>query len=257
MELLLIGVVALLASGLTFFSGFGLGTLLTPVFLLFFPPLEAIAMTAVVHFVNNIFKFGLMAKSVAWPLILKFGVPAIFGAFIGAKLLTQLSEYDQVLYRVPIGAGHDVTTINFIIGLLILFFALFELNKRLKSIRFGNKSLVPGGLLSGFFGGLSGHQGALRSAFLVRADIDKNTFIATGITIALMVDMARISIYSGDLLDVTNSEHILPLGTALGAALVGALIGRWLLTKVTINILQQIVGILLAAIGFALMLGLI
>ncbi|OGA86871.1 MAG: hypothetical protein A2Z90_01050 [Burkholderiales bacterium GWA2_64_37] len=47
---------------LTLFSGFGLGTVLVPVFALFFPVPLAIAATAAVHFANNIFKFGLMAK---------------------------------------------------------------------------------------------------------------------------------------------------------------------------------------------------
>lgn len=60
LEILLIAVVAAGASLLTFFSGFGLGTMLLPVFLLFFPVDLAIAMTAVVHFLNNIFKTGLI-----------------------------------------------------------------------------------------------------------------------------------------------------------------------------------------------------
>ncbi|MEO8167675.1 MAG: sulfite exporter TauE/SafE family protein, partial [bacterium] len=56
MEYAVVSIVALLASGLTLFSGFGLGTLLLPAFLLFFPTELAIAMTAIVHFLNNIFK---------------------------------------------------------------------------------------------------------------------------------------------------------------------------------------------------------
>ncbi len=61
MELVLIGFAALLASGLTLLSGFGLGTALMPVFALFFPLPLAIVATAVVHFANNLFKLGLMA----------------------------------------------------------------------------------------------------------------------------------------------------------------------------------------------------
>lgn len=37
MEFLIVCAVALIASGLTFFSGFGLGTILMPVLALFFP----------------------------------------------------------------------------------------------------------------------------------------------------------------------------------------------------------------------------
>ena len=56
MSVILICAVALAASCLTFFSGFGLGTILMPVFAIFFPLEIAIALTAVVHFLNNIFR---------------------------------------------------------------------------------------------------------------------------------------------------------------------------------------------------------
>lgn len=42
-------VVALFASTLALYSGFGLATLLMPVLLFFFPPEVAVAATAVVH----------------------------------------------------------------------------------------------------------------------------------------------------------------------------------------------------------------
>ena len=71
MELVLIGIAALLVSGLTLFSGFGLGTVLMPVFALFFPLPLAIAATAVVHFANNIFKFGLMAKLAMYTTVVR------------------------------------------------------------------------------------------------------------------------------------------------------------------------------------------
>lgn len=72
-ELVLIGATALLASGLTLFSGFGLGTLLMPVFALFFPVAVAIAATAVVHLANNLFKLALLARLADWRVVLRFG----------------------------------------------------------------------------------------------------------------------------------------------------------------------------------------
>ena len=60
MEEVLIILAALLASVLTLISGFGLGTLLLPVFALFFPLEIAVALTAVVHLLNNLFKTGLL-----------------------------------------------------------------------------------------------------------------------------------------------------------------------------------------------------
>ena len=55
MEIILISLAAFLTAILTFFSGFGLGTILMPVFAIFFPIDIAIALTGVVHFANNLF----------------------------------------------------------------------------------------------------------------------------------------------------------------------------------------------------------
>lgn len=96
MELVLIGVSALLVSGLTLFSGFGLGTVLMPVFALFFPLPLAIAATAVVHFANNIFKFGLMAKQVDWRVVARFSVTAAIAATVGASLLNLFDKMPVV-----------------------------------------------------------------------------------------------------------------------------------------------------------------
>lgn len=65
MSYLIICSVAFVASGLTFFSGFGLGTLLLPAFALFFTVEKAIALTAVVHFLNGLFK---LLSAYRWPL---------------------------------------------------------------------------------------------------------------------------------------------------------------------------------------------
>lgn len=60
MDILIICIAAFFTAILTFFSGFGLGTILTPVFMIFFPVDLAIALTGVVHFFNNIFKLVLV-----------------------------------------------------------------------------------------------------------------------------------------------------------------------------------------------------
>ena len=75
----LICIAAFLASTLTFFSGFGLGTLLTPVFALFFPIQTAIAATAIVHLASNLFKVGLVGRDADWTVVARFGLPAAAG----------------------------------------------------------------------------------------------------------------------------------------------------------------------------------
>ena len=69
MSFLVICAVALLASALTFFSGFGLGTLLLPAFALFVPIEQAVALTAIVHLLNSLFKLLLTGKHADWRVV--------------------------------------------------------------------------------------------------------------------------------------------------------------------------------------------
>lgn len=61
-EYLIICITSFLISIITLFSGFGLGTVLMPVFAIFFPLPVAIASVAVVPFTNNLFKALLVGK---------------------------------------------------------------------------------------------------------------------------------------------------------------------------------------------------
>ena len=96
MDYLIICLAAFLGSGLTLFSGFGLGTILVPVFAIFFPIEIAIALTAIVHFLNNIFKLNLLGKLADKFTVLRFGVTAIFSAFLGAYVLTLLTGMQPI-----------------------------------------------------------------------------------------------------------------------------------------------------------------
>ena len=84
MSYIIICTVALLVSGLTLFSGFGLGTLLMPAFALFFPIELAVAATAIVHLANNIFKVALVGRKADFGIIFRFALPAAFAAMLGA-----------------------------------------------------------------------------------------------------------------------------------------------------------------------------
>jgi uncharacterized membrane protein YfcA len=93
MSFFLIPLTALIASVLTFFSGFGLGTILLPVFAIYYPMPIAVLLTAIVHFSNNMFKIGLVYKNINWKLVLRFGLPSMVAALIGAYVLKHLSQF--------------------------------------------------------------------------------------------------------------------------------------------------------------------
>ena len=254
---LLVALVALLASGLTLFSGFGLGTLLLPAFLLFFPVQPAIAMTAVVHLLNNLFKLVLVGKAADRRTVLQFGIPAIAAAFAGAWLLQHLGNLEDLARYTLFGRQYALTATKLLIALLMIGFALFEASNRTDSLVVKDRRfLAAGGLLSGFFGGLSGHQGAFRSAFLVASGLSKEAFIATGVVIACLVDLSRLSLYATTLQHLDSSLWPLLL-TATIAAFLGALIANRLISKVTLIWLQRLVTVMLCLTALLLGSGLI
>lgn len=131
MKLVLIGIAALLASGLTLFSGFGLGTIPMPIFALFFPLPLAIAATAVVHFADNLFKFGLMARQANWSVIVRCAVPGAIMAILGAGSLTFFDQLPLLWHYTIAGTDLETTSVRAVIGSLIVFFALLELSPRI------------------------------------------------------------------------------------------------------------------------------
>ncbi|MBQ0735750.1 TSUP family transporter [Aquimarina celericrescens] len=257
MDYVLVAIVALFGSGLTFFSGFGLGTLLMPVFALFFPIDIAIALTAIVHLLNNLFKLTLTGKKANVKTVLRFGGPAIIFAFLGAHILGALTEVAPLFSYKIANTSYQVTAVKICIALLLIFFSLFDLIPKLKRIEINTKYLPVGGALSGFFGGLSGHQGALRTAFLIRAKLNKEAFIATGVVIACFIDVARISVYAKDIFQLGGKLNYRMLITATVMAFIGAYFGNKFLKKITINTIQIVVGILLIIFSFLLGAGIL
>ena len=257
MDIIIIGIVAALASLLTFFSGFGLGTILTPTLILFFPIEIAIALSGIVHLLNNLFKMVLVGKHVNWAVTLKFGAPAIVGAFFGAQLLLNLPD-TTVLYVYTVGSKIcQITPLKLIMAVLMMVFALFEVIPYLKNLEFKEDKLYFGGLISGFFGGLSGNQGALRSAFLIKIGLSKEVFIATGIMIACFIDVTRLGVYFSRLSKINLEQNSLLLIVAVLSAFAGAYIGSKALKKVTLRFVQNVVTIMIFLLAIALGLGLI
>lgn len=257
METIIICIVAAIASSLTFFSGFGLATILTPVMVIFFPIEIAIALTGIVHLLNNFYKISLVRKQINWKIGLMFGITAIIGAFIGAELLLVFSK-SEPLYIYPIDEKEfEVTLIKLIISVLMIAFALFEFIPFLKNIQFQKNKLYIGGFVSGFFGGLSGNQGALRSAFLLRYGLTKEEFIATGVLIACFVDLTRLSVYFNRFLNINVGDNITVLIGATLSAFAGAFIGSKLFKKITLEFVQWTVTIMVILIAIGLGTGLL
>jgi len=251
---------ALVTSGVTLYSGFGLGTLLLPVYALFFPPEAAVAATALVHGANNVFKLLAVGRHADRGLVLRFGLPAVVAAFVGALALGYVARFGALATYSLGGREAVVTPVKLAMAGLMIVFALLELLPGLKGLRFDHKYLFVGGLLSGFFGGFSGHQGALRSAFLTKVGVSAQAFVGTNAVIGFLVDMTRIAAYAavfsagGVVLGEGRTGLVL---TGIGAAVLGVILARRYLHKATMGAVQALTGVFLLGTALALGLGLI
>lgn len=253
----IIALTAFAASLLTLFSGFGLGTILTPVFGVFFPLNVAVALTGIVHLLNNFFKLSLLGKNASKEMVLRFGLPSVAGGFLGALGLAALSQ-TPVLYSWEYGGKTmEISLLKIAIAVLMIVFSLMEIVPALKNLKFANRYLTLGGLLSGFFGGLSGHQGALRSAFLVNCGLSKEVFIATGVAVACMVDLTRLPVYFARFSSESLLEQWPLLLIATLSAFAGAYLGTKFLKKTTLGGIQKFTALMIISIALLLAAGIL
>lgn len=250
----LIAVCTFFASLMSFYSGFGLGTILMPVIAIFFPLPIAIGLTAIVHLAHNLLKSGLLWKAIDWSVAMRFGTAALIASVPGALLLKKLSAFAPIKEYIILSVHGRISILHISIGLLLILFATMEIlpNNLLRI-----KNLFIGGAISGFFGGLSGNQGAFRSTFLVNTGLKKEAFIGTNAVIATLVDVTRLVIYGLTFRQLLIKIDVPLLIIALGGSLGGICLGMILLRKITISLIQKIIISLLYLLGILLIVGII
>jgi uncharacterized membrane protein YfcA len=235
METFYIASLTLVAATIGTVTGFGTSTLMIPVLAIFFPPVEAIFLVAIIHWFGDIWKVTLFRKGLNFRLLLLFGVVGLATSYLGA--FVSLGANEQVLLRV-LGA--------FLAGyaLLLIFQSKFK-------IPAGNLTALSGGALSGFFAGMFGIGGAIRSMFLSTFDLPKAVFIATAGAIGLLVDSTRIITYfTGGA--TMPKELWWGLLLFIPISFIGAQIAKKIVDKIPQDKFRIVVAIFLFAIGLKL-----
>lgn len=211
-SLLLVAIGAFIAAALTVPAGFGLSTILTPLVLLLMSPHEAVAVVAIVHGAHNAGKLGLLRENVDFDAFKRYGIWLVAGSIIGAILQSHVPQ------RPLLG----------ILGLALIILPILTISEKWTGYRIPESSDRAGGFGSGFMGGLSGHQGALRAMFLSRRIPDKMSYAATASILALCVDLSRIPVYLAYRSEDIYSHYSVIIVLVI-SALIGARVGkRWL-----------------------------
>ena len=200
------------AAALTVPAGFGLATMITPVVFLWLDPHEAVAVVAIVHGSHNAWKLKVLRESVDYTAVRRFGWAMVVGALIGASLNTAVESGPLLL----------------IVGVALIVLPLLSITEGWTNFRLPEAEDRIGGFGSGFFGGLTGHQGALRAMFLQKRLPNKTEYAATAAVLALVVDLTRIPVYVA-----LEGWQILDAGWLIVGLVLAAILGvqlgkRWL-----------------------------
>jgi uncharacterized membrane protein YfcA len=224
---------AVVAGAIASISGFGIGSVLTPVLSTQFDVRLAIAMVSLPHLAGTFLRFLLVRTHIDRDVLLGFGAASAIGGLVGAALQAVVQS----------------SALAIIFALLLIFAGLGSLTGFAQRMRFsGRRSALVGGALSGLLGGLVGNQGGIRAAALLGFDVQREAFVATATAVALIVDGARIPVYLA--IQGADLAARWPLIVLLAfGAVVGTLLGERMLRRMNEAVFRRVVGGLLLVLG--------
>jgi uncharacterized membrane protein YfcA len=213
-------------------AGFGIGSLLTPAIATATGAKLAVAAVSIPHAIGTAIRFWRFRKNVNWSVVRSFGITSAAGGLTGALLNTFASN----------------RVLEFVFGSLLVAAGSSQLTGYARTWRLRGALAWIGGALSGFFGGLVGNQGGIRTAAMLGFEVDKRQFVATTTAVALLIDAARVPVYL-----VVESSGLTAMWRTISVATAGVILGTFvgekLLARVPERRFRTVVGALLLLLG--------
>ncbi|MEW6323616.1 MAG: sulfite exporter TauE/SafE family protein [Acidobacteriota bacterium] len=233
---LLLGAAALVAGIVAAFTGFGIGSILTPLLALQVDARLAVAAISIPHFVGTAMRFLMLRGHVDRHVLWSFGLTSAAGGLTGALLQVRVGN----------------ATLLVIFGSLLVFVAVSEFSGLAGRMRFRGLGAWLAGAASGLLGGLVGSQGSIRSAALLGLPLQREAFVATATATGLLVDAARMPVYLW-----AQGGAVAALGPSLVIATVGVVAGTWLggrlLPFIPHALFRRLVAALVGALGIVML----
>jgi uncharacterized membrane protein YfcA len=230
-------VIALISGATAAVVGFGIGSMLTPLLAASVGMQAAVAAVTIPHFIATAVRCWRLRAKIDRAVLLRFGLLSAAGGLAGAIAYSQMGS--EALTRV--------------LGGLLILTAISQLTGM--ATRWRPRGIVVGvlGLASGFFGGIAGNQGGLRSAALSSFGLSAAALVATGTATGVMVDAARTPVYlwtsGGDVIALWR-----PILIATAGVLAGTIIGERILMGLSQEVFRRVLGIAVGLLGVWLVL---
>jgi uncharacterized protein len=225
-------IVAVFAGAIASLAGFGIGSLLTPLLAVKTGIGIAVAGVSIAHLFGTAIRFFLIRRFINKRILISFGLTSAAGGLVGALFHNTFQN----------------VVLTFIFGFLLVFTGISGLTGLTNKLRFKGVIIWIAGGISGFFGGMVGNQGSIRSAALLGFELHKEQFVATATGIALMVDVARVPVYLGtQWSQIASIWHFILIATT--GVIIGTLVGKKILEKLPENIFKKTVAAIILLIG--------
>ncbi len=229
---LITALVAAAAGAVASISGFGIGSILTPLLATWVGTKLAVAVVSLPHFIGTALRFWLIREHVDRRILLSFGITSALGGLTGALLHVWLRS----------------TVLGYVLAGLLVFAGVMGLTGVARRMRFGRRTAWAAGAISGMFGGLVGNQGGIRSAALLGFNVRRDAFVATATAIALLVDVCRMPVYAATQWRPILLAWPLMLAAALGVVL-GTLIGKRILGWIPERTFRLLIAAVVLTLG--------
>ena len=228
--------VGILSGATAAVSGFGIGSLLTPLLAARYGMALAVAAVSLPHAIATAVRCWRLRASIDWAVVRSFGILSAVGGLTGALLY---SRFDSAL-------------LSRILGALLIATSVAAMTEWVQRIHPGGFAAHALGFTSGFFGGIAGNQGGLRSGALLAFHLSPAALVATATATGLAVDAARMPVYLW-----TAGRDVIPLATPIVIATIGVLIGTLLGERLLFGLpprrFRMIVGALIGLLGLWLL----
>jgi uncharacterized membrane protein YfcA len=220
-------------------SGFGIGSLLTPVLSTRFAVADAILAVSLPHAAATAVRCFRLRNAIEWTIMRSFGIASAVGGLAGAFLLFRFESQAKL-----------------VLGILLVATGIAGLTGWTRRVNPGGVTSLAFGGLSGLFGGMAGNQGGLRAAALTTYRLTPAQFVATSTAVGLIVDAARLPVYlsrgSGRI-----SALAVPIAIATFGVLAGTLAGERVLLGLSRESFTRVIALLIAILGGAMLGGLV
>ncbi len=235
MDLIVVGLVALITAIISAVAGLGGGIILLAVLAQFRVPIVAIPIHGAIQLVSNGFRTVLLRRDINWSAVAYGSILIVPAALVGVQVASSL----------PADATRAAMACFILIAAWRPGWLGWDRPGRTE------RGLIPVGALSGFLSATVGASGPVVSPFYRALTVSHRAFVATAGCTQVLSHLAKLGGFAIDGFNPLDEIALIAVG--IGGVLVGTFIGTRLLHKANERLLAQLFRVTLTALAIRLL----